>query len=234
VPSPWVLLQHVAYEGPGLIAPVAAAAGVELSTRRLYLGEPVPGPDQLADIGGLIVMGGPMSVWHDRDFAHLSAERALLTAALAADLPVLGVCLGAQLLAAAAGARVWLGTAGAEIGLGSVDLTADGRRDPVLGPAGLALPVVHWHGDTFELPTGATHLATTSRYAAQAFRLGRCAYGLQFHVEIDPAAANEMQPHLPDGVVLERRHLALVTRAGTAVLRRFFGRALESSGSGTG
>ncbi|HSP39116.1 MAG TPA: hypothetical protein VLR26_15340, partial [Frankiaceae bacterium] len=104
---------------------------------------------------------------------------------------------------------------------GIVELTADGRADPVFGPAGRVLPVLHWHGDTYELPTDATHLATSARYQQQAFRIGARAYGLQFHVEVDGDAATAMEPHLPDGIRLDRRHLALVTRVGHGVLARF-------------
>jgi GMP synthase (glutamine-hydrolysing) len=214
----------VAFEGPGLIAAAAGAAGVDLRVRRLDLGEPVPAVD---DLSGLVVMGGPMGVSEDVAHPHLAAERSLIEAALQRGLPVLGVCLGAQLLAAAAGADVRVGSAGQEVGLGVVDLTAEGRRDPVLGPAGRALPVVHWHGDTFDLPTGAVRLASTTRYAQQAFRIGDRAYGLQFHVEIDEAAVTVMEPHLPTGMTLDRRHLALVQRAGAQVLDRFFAVALS-------
>jgi GMP synthase (glutamine-hydrolysing) len=227
---PWVLLQHVAFEGPGLIAAAAGQAGVSLDVRRLDLGNAVPGPDEIEQVGGLVVMGGPMGAHDDVAHPQLAAERLLLREALAAGTPVLGVCLGAQLLAAAAGADVFVGNAGPEIGLGAVDLTADGRRDPVLGPGGRALPVLHWHSDTFTLPDGATLLASTGRYRHQAFRLGARAYGLQFHVEIDDASAAAMEPHLPDGVVLDRRDLGLVQRTGAGVLARFFAAALPTDG----
>jgi GMP synthase-like glutamine amidotransferase len=128
-------------------------------------------------------------------------------------------------MAAALGARVFAGDAGAEVGLGIVELTPEGRRDPVLGPAGRTLPVLHWHGDTYDLPPTAVRLAASARYPQQAFRIGDRAYGLQFHVEVDEPGAAAMQPELPPGVRLDRRHLALAQRAGRGVLARFFANA---------
>src|SRR3954447_21877794 len=210
-----------------MIAAAAAEAGIGLRVRRLDLGEAVP---DLDDFDGLVVMGGPMGASDDEQHPHLRDERDLLARAVPAGRPVLGVCLGAQLLAAACGGRVFPGQAGAEIGLGIVELTDQGRADPVFGPAGWVLPVLHWHGDTYARPGGATRLAASSRYPEQAFRVGERAYGLQFHVEIDEPAAAAMEPHLPAGVRLDRRHLALVTRTGRGVLRRFFTAAREGVG----
>lgn len=109
--KPWVVLQHVAWEGPGLIAAAASAHGIALEVRRLDLGEPVPPPEALDEIGGVVVMGGPMSAWEEAEYPFLCQEKGLLRAAVAAGKPVLGVCLGAQLLAAALGARVERGAA---------------------------------------------------------------------------------------------------------------------------
>jgi GMP synthase (glutamine-hydrolysing) len=138
---------------------------------------------------------------------------------------VLGVCLGSQQLAAALGAEVKHGPE-REIGLGRVELTPEGLADPVLGPAAdgaAGLPVVHWHGDTFDVPPGAVRLASSDRYPNQAFRAGPRAYGLQFHVEVDRALAAGWEPHLPAGVELAEPGRAAVERAGRSVLERFFG-----------
>ena len=96
-------------------------------------------------------------------------------------------------------------------------LTAAGERDDVLGPAGNRIPVLHWHSDTFTLPPGAELLASSDMCVNQAFRVGR-AYGLQFHVELDPALAAGMQPHLPANVVLSAHDVAAVEQAGSAIL----------------
>jgi GMP synthase-like glutamine amidotransferase len=221
-PRPWAIIQHVAHEGPGLIGQVLAAAGHHYTLVRMDLGDRLPDADQLA---GLVVLGGPMSV-HDTDrFPWLAAERRLLAAATGAGRPVLGVCLGAQQLAAALGSEVTTGDA-PEIGVGTVTLTAAGRRDRVLGPeygglAGTDIPCVHWHGDTFALPPESEHLAATRAYPHQGFRVGPRAYGLQFHVEVDAALAEEWRGFLPDGVVLDASGLSLVETTGRRILQRF-------------
>ncbi len=195
---PWVVAQHAPHEGPGLLAEVLDAAGVDTRVVRLDRGDALPAPDEL---GGLVVMGGAMGVHDIDEFPWLEAERRWIADAVGSDVPVLGVCLGAQQLAAALGASVTTGPA-PEVGVGDVELTAEGRADPVLGPEGDRVPVVHWHGDTFEIPHGAVHLAAGDRYPNQAFRFGRLAYGLQFHIEVDDAMAAAWAPELPAGVTL--------------------------------
>jgi GMP synthase (glutamine-hydrolysing) len=224
---PWAVLQHAAHEGPGTVATVLDAAGVEHRTVRLYRGEALPA---LADLGGLVAMGGPMGVGDTAEHPWLAPERALLRGAVDDGLPVLGVCLGAQQLAAALGAEVTTGPA-EEVGPGQVELTAAGRRDPVLGPeynglTGTSVPCVHWHRDTFALPDGAVHLAATRAFPHQAFRIGARAYGLQFHVEVDADLAAAWRPLLPPGVVLDGADVARVGHVGARVLGRFAAVAL--------
>jgi GMP synthase-like glutamine amidotransferase len=214
----WAVLQHVEWEGPGLIADEARARGLPLQVRRLDAGDAVP---SVSDLAGLVVMGGPMSVHDTSSCPHLVPEQQVIRAAVERALPVLGVCLGAQLLAAALGAPVYRGPA-PEIGVGEVGLTAEGCSDPVLGAAGTTVPVMHWHGDTFELPAGATHLARSARYANQAFRVGRRAYAFQFHVEVDRALADAWAPRLPPGARLDETRRAAIERVGRGIVARFF------------
>ncbi len=216
--DPWVVLQHVAFEGPGAIAPAVSDTGAELILVRIDRGEPVPAPNSVAGIGGLVALGGPMSV-HD-PLGWLSEERFLLRCAVEAGLPVLGVCLGAQQLAAALGAEVGTGPA-PECGVGEVHMTAAAIDDPVFGAAPTPLPCVHWHADTFTLPEGAVRLAQNEAYENQAFRVSRRVYGLQFHVEVTAALVAHWGHHLPAGVFVRESDVAHVGRAGDGIVRRF-------------
>lgn len=219
--SPWAVLQHVAWEGPGTIATEATARGLQLELFRMDRGERVPPAE---DLGGVIVMGGPMSVHDTTDHPHLVHERRLLRDAVERDIPILGVCLGAQLLAAALDARVEKGPV-PEVGIGEVTLTAEGRSDSVIGPDGDTLPVVHWHEETFHVPERGVLLAGSGLYKNQAFRFGRHVYAFQFHVEVDRALADAWAPMLPAGTLEESRRME-VERAGRAILGRFFDLAL--------
>lgn len=215
----WVALQHVPYEGPGLIAAAASRRGLDLRLCHPYHGESLPAPEEL---DGLVVMGGPMGVHDTAEHPHLAREVELIAAMVHAGRPVLGVCLGAQLLAHALGASVYRGQQ-AEIGCGAVSLTGAGREDLVLGSTGAAtLPVVHWHEDTFELPANASLLASSEIFPHQAFRVGANAYGLQFHVEVERELARAWRELLPDGA-LEESSVIEIERAGRMVLDAFFG-----------
>jgi GMP synthase (glutamine-hydrolysing) len=228
-PLPWFVLQHVDIEGPGTIAAVLAGRGLEVRVVRLYAGDPVPPVDSMS---GLVVMGGPMGVGDGDVHGWLVTERALLAEAVDRGLPVLAVCLGAQQLAAALGAEVSRGPA-PEIGPGEVVLTSGGRQDRVFGPeygglSGGEVPCFHWHGDTFDLPPRAVHLAATAAYPHQAFRVGEVAYGLQFHVEVDAGLADTWRSELPAGVTLSNDEPAVIEVAGRRVLGRFVDLALGS------
>jgi GMP synthase (glutamine-hydrolysing) len=217
----WAAILHVPYEGPGLIAEQASRRGLELRSCHPYRGDPLPSWEEL---DGLVVMGGPMGVHDTAEHPYLAGESELIAAMVRAGRSVLGVCLGAQLLAHALGARVYRGEQ-AEIGAGTVSLTEAGREDPVLGSAEVTtLPVVHWHQDTFELPADATLLASSARFPHQAFRVGARAYGLQFHVEVEQELARTWSELLPDGAIDEPAVVA-VEAAGRTALDAFFGLA---------
>lgn len=220
----WTILQHVAWEGPGLIAAEAQARGLHTDIRCLDLGADLPRPD---DVEGLVVMGGPMGAHETDKHPFLAEECSLIAKLVRRNRPVLGVCLGAQLLARALGARVFPGQ-GPEIGFGFVELTAEGKRDALFGPNGPSVPVFHWHGDTFDLPAGATLLASSVQYPHQAFRFGSCVYGLQFHIEPDSATWSAWREHLPTGSTdsSEQKHRA-IERIGRGVIARFFDLADE-------
>ena len=180
-----VVIQHVEPEGPYALGDALMAAGVSLDIRKIHRGDPVPVDAE--GLCGLVVMGGPMSADPRIGFPTLDAEIALIADALAREVPILGICLGAQLLAVAAGGEVHVGNAGPEIGWAPVEWTPEAGSDPLLAASGPGPTVLHWHGDTYTLPPAAVRLAGSASYEQQAFRVGS-AWGLQFHVEVDEGA----------------------------------------------
>ena len=179
-------LQHIACEQPAAYEDELRARGGRLARVELDEGEPLP---DWHDFDGMIVMGGPMGAYEDEAHPWLTAEKRLIREAADAGMPVWGVCLGAQLLAASMGAEVHPGPQ-PEIGVLPVELTPAAAGDPVFAAAPNRFPALQWHGDTFELPAGATLLASSPAYRSQAFVRGR-AYGLQFHLEAPPELAAE-------------------------------------------
>lgn len=178
-----LVLVHLDHEGVGALGEWLPAGGLELDEVRLHEGDPVPaelGPGHRA----LIVMGGGMGVGDADTHPWIRDELALIRRTTEAGTPVLGVCLGAQLLAAANGGRVEVGAGGPEVGAGVVHLTQHAAADPLFGGVPPDAEVVQWHWDAVvELPPGSTLLATGQRYPHQAFRVGERAWGVQFHVE---------------------------------------------------
>jgi len=168
-------IQHVPWEGPHRI--LDACRDLHVKTAKPLAGQPLPPHDEVA---GAVVMGGPMNVDEVERFPGLAAEREWLAEAVARGLPLLGICLGAQLLARALGAEVRSGEP--EIGFAPVEV-AD-AKDPLLGGLARRSEVLHWHSDCFDLPDGAEHLASSERTACQAFRAGN-AWGVLFHPEAD-------------------------------------------------
>jgi GMP synthase-like glutamine amidotransferase len=156
--------------------------GITMEIHRLDLSPTIPHPE---DLDGFVVMGGPMGAYETEKYPFLEQECALISEMVKKHRPVVGVCLGAQLLAKALGARVFPGPAN-EIGFGCAQLGPEASKDPVFAAAGTDIPVFHWHRDTFDLPVGATLLASSPVYPHQAFRFGERAYALQFHLEVDP------------------------------------------------
>jgi len=174
------VLQHAACEGPGEIERWAVERGHAVHLTHLYRGDSLPDPEAF---DFLVVMGGEMNIYQDRDYPWLKPERELIAATMASGRRVVGICLGAQLIADALGSRVTQNPVH-EIGWFPIRFTAEAHaRFPKL-PA--AATVLHWHGDTFELPPAATRLAASEGCPEQGFVVkGKC-LGLQFHLEMDP------------------------------------------------
>ena len=177
------VLQHEAVEPLGLIGVALSAAGVAARSVQVFAGEPVP--TDLSGADGLIVMGGPMGVYEQDRYPFLAQEIALIQRAWRDDLPILGVCLGSQLLAAALGAPVTQAPR-REIGWYPLAMTEAAASDPLWADLPVSWTGFHWHGDRHGLPNGATLLARSALTPCQAFRAGRHAYGFQFHMEVTP------------------------------------------------
>ncbi|MDP6755607.1 MAG: gamma-glutamyl-gamma-aminobutyrate hydrolase family protein [Candidatus Marinimicrobia bacterium] len=179
-------LQHVPFEGLGSIQPWLLDAGYKITSTKLF--ELSEFPD-IAAIDLLIIMGGPMSVNDDCEYPWLSVEKDFIRRVIETDKPVLGVCLGAQLIASTMGASVYQNHT-KEIGWFPVEGTKKSPASLFNFPP--SSRVFHWHGETFDLPSGATLLATSVGCKNQAFQIGRTIVGLQFHLETTPKSAEEI------------------------------------------
>ena len=211
-------LQHVPFEPPGLLIRWIGRRGYTVQTTFLFESAGLPSLD---DFDALIIMGGPMSVHDEAEFPWLRAEKALIAAAIAAGKKVLGICMGAQLIADVKGGRVYPNPE-KEIGFFPVRWTDEAREmfSDELGPGG---DVFHWHGETFDLPPGAVLLASSAGCVNQAFRLGENVLGLQFHPEATPDIIGEMVlqegyelvegPYIQDAGEIMRRAREIAGRA---------------------
>jgi GMP synthase-like glutamine amidotransferase len=187
-----LVIQHLSSEGPARLRPLLERRGFVIDTCHAFDGQTIP-TSLTHDL--LVVMGGSMGVGDigDPKYPFLAVEAALLRSALARNQPVLGICLGAQLLAHAAGARVQPnrrnGVVVREVGWAPVDFLGVGKRPELAGIRAQEV-MLHWHGDTFDIPSGAVHLASTPNCTNQLFRLPR-QVGIQFHPEIDADSITE-------------------------------------------
>lgn len=191
------VLMHVDFEGPGSMATWFGSHGHSLSYTRFY--EAMPALPELAQIDVLVIMGGPMSVNDEQAFPWLVTEKRFVQAAIQADKAVLGVCLGAQMIASALGARVYPNQ---QKEIGWFPVRAAG---PAQGGEGFAFPerieVFHWHGETFDLPAGAVLLASSAACRNQAFQWGAKVIGLQFHLETTAQTAGRIVENCRDELV---------------------------------
>jgi GMP synthase (glutamine-hydrolysing) len=190
-----IVLQHVGCETLGSIEVALRRAGLTFQYVRTFAGDKVP--PSLDDSGGLIIMGGPMSVYEEDQYPHLRDERKLIESALALDKPILGVCLGSQLLAHTLGAKVYAGRR-KEIGWYPVTLSAEAASDELWSGVPEAFTAYHWHGDVFDLPDGCELLASSEMTPHQAFRFGANAYGILFHMEVTQPLVETMTDTFAD------------------------------------
>lgn len=181
-PRRCLAIRHVAFEDLGFFADVLAARGFTIGYREAPLDD--LGAADLRECDLLVFLGGPIGVYERDAYPFLGEEIALAEARLAKRQPTLGICLGSQIMAAALGADVYPGKAGKEVGWGTLSLTPSGLASPLSHLAPDRTRVLHWHGDTFDLPKGATLLASTDRYAQQAFSYEGAGLAVQFHPEV--------------------------------------------------
>jgi GMP synthase-like glutamine amidotransferase len=204
------VLQHADYEGPGDIAVWAHDRGHTVAITHLYRGDALPFWDSF-DL--LVVMGGEMNIYQYRDWPWLKPEREMIEASLAVGKRVVGICLGAQLIADALGSRV---TQNPEYELGWLPITFTPEAQGLFGHLPEQATVLHWHGDTFELPEAATRLAFTPGCPEQGYVIPEKCLGLQFHMEADPSLASQMvqsQESWPAGQFVQTRLEILVQAA---------------------
>jgi len=194
--------QHVPFEGIGSIATWAAQRHHEVTATRFFdpKSASIPDPTQI-DL--LIVMGGPMNIYEDAQYPWLKTEKQAIERAIRHGLPVLGICLGAQLVADVLGAKIYANR-DKEIGWWPIEWTSEAQSNPAFKDA--PRTVFHWHGDTFDLPTGAVHLARSGGCLNQAYSYGSQGkvVGLQFHMEATPESVSDLVKHGADELIAAR------------------------------
>jgi GMP synthase (glutamine-hydrolysing) len=224
-----VFIRHVAFEGPGILSRILDSTGFSQT-----MVDACDGGLSRQDPGDLlVVLGGPIGAYDERDYPFLVDEMKLIERSLKKGVPVIGICLGSQLAARVLGARVYPGKA-KEIGWNEVSLTQEGRLSPLGCDGGVAgVKVLHWHGDTFDLPANAERLAETPVTSNQAFSMGKSLLALQFHLEVTARdlerwfVGHSFEISKTEGVTVGdlRKQTALYAeeceKAGEAVFRKF-------------
>lgn len=176
-----IIIKHIGIEGPGTIADFLDNNNIPYKIIDIFDGESLP--NSISDVSAVVVLGGPMNVYEEGKYPFLKEEDKFLREVIKKDIPTLGFCLGAQLIAKAKDAAVRRNPE-KEIGWFKVALTNNGSNDPLFKGFSREIDVFQWHGDTFEIPDGALKLAESEICQNQAFRVGNNVYGLQFHVEV--------------------------------------------------
>jgi GMP synthase (glutamine-hydrolysing) len=223
-----ILLHHKS-ELPGSILDALKRAGLGQIYVRSFQKERIP--KEIGDSAGLVIMGGPQSVYEENKFPWVRDEIRLIEDALNHGKPILGICLGSQLLAATLGANVYPGRQ-KEIGWHRVSLSPSAASDDLFNGKPSSLTAFHWHGDIFDLPRGATLLASSALTANQAFRYGKNAYGLLFHLEVTlpqinatvATFADELQSAGLNGSAIKlysHTHLPALQKIGREVFARW-------------
>lgn len=231
-----LVFQHVAHEILGTLDPLLRDAGFRI--RYVNFSRQADERPEVDRYHGLVILGGPMNCDETARYPHLAIEVAAIRTAIERGMPVLGICLGAQLIARALGARV-VPNEVKEIGWYDLTPTAEGMHDSLFRHFAATEKIFQWHGDTFEIPHGAVHLASSPTCRNQSFRFGDNVYGLQFHLEVDealitrwlhtPVMSREIEclgaGFLPEQILQDtRRYMPRSLALGTAVFGEYIGR----------
>ncbi len=207
-------LQHVPFEGPAKIGEWALANEHKLTSTKLYEDVTLP---SVNSIDWLVVMGGPMNIYEEKEYPWLVPEKKFISEAIEADKTVLGVCLGAQLIADVLGAKVYKGQH-KEIGWFPLELTFEAKASKLFGGLPEQFTVFHWHGDTFDLPAGAIQLARSKGCEQQAFLYNNRVLGLQFHLESTVESVHKLVQHcksdISEGEYVQEAELMLSESQG--------------------
>lgn len=227
-----LVLQHVKSEGLGIIGKALRQKGIETDFIKIFKGDRIP--KSINGYDGLIVLGGPMGVYEEDIYPFIKDELILIKTAIKNNIPILGICLGAQLLAKAAGADVYKGNK-KEIGWYKVELTDEGKRDGLFVGLPDEFAVFQWHGDTFDIPESSKCLASSELFPHQIIKVGKNAYGLQFHLEVTEEMVREwidvndkelasVKAYInPKNILKDTpENIETIHRYGEAVFLRFF------------
>ncbi len=216
-----LIIKNIISEGPGTIADYLNAEKISYSICELSIGDELP---EIDSITHLLVLGGPMAVYEMNRYPYLVNEANFINAAIRANKHVLGVCLGAQIVAHVLGAKVYPGPA-KEIGWHEVSLTPEGLKDPLMSALAVSgrdmAQVFQWHGDTFDLPQDAVRLASSDLFPNQAFHYDDRVYALQFHIEVTPDIVREWLVH-ESGI-----DIASLTVESEKIFNAYRGRAMN-------
>ena len=196
-PKPVLVLQHAQPEHPGLILDALKGAGAQVETIRTDLAQPTP--PSLENYAGLIIMGGPQSVYEEDKYPYLRAEKQLARLAIDNNIPLLGVCLGSQVIADVLGSEVRPGPA-PEIGWKPVKRAPEAANNPVLSALPETFTPLHWHGDIYDLPKGATPIGSSEMTPIQGFTYNQNVYALLFHLEMTEPQITQMAAQFPEDI----------------------------------
>jgi GMP synthase-like glutamine amidotransferase len=219
-----LIIKHIDVEGPGLIEHCLRQGKIPYQILDLRPSVRFP---RLEDTTHIVLLGGPMNVYEEERYPFLRDEDLFIKEAIQKGKAILGICLGAQLIAKALGAKVFKAPV-KEVGWYDVSLTKIGSQDPLFSHLPKTFPVFQWHEDTFEIPKSGKLIATSSPISHQAFRYGEKVYGLQFHLEVTEEMVHEWIETYKEGrkaAIMEETEIRIETyiRRGVSFLNKFFG-----------